>query len=622
MIHEIGNFVDTIPPAYHTEGLTPSQGLHILIDLDENGELKKDGYKSFLVKKRNEEIDYNFDFATRLQLAKLVDMNKPIDNKKKIHSAIPFVLIFKNIYTGNSPANKMQTKKEWVVLSVDERFERMVKTHLSNNVKLRIEDYYSFFIKHKDITDNEKTLLYLIKDFSNNKLFDKILSDANIKTTDYDNYINIYFNVPIEYLIKWHDIHIRAKVFNRDDFNTKDNEYGLSNFLNSAPAKKIFVTHRTTDYQVSNRINYKSGIKLALFKNLLMNRKLPSIVPIFIDKEELNGEFVRIFGRDTKQSFREVIRQLFELHKDIISNYYLINWANRGGIVVNDMDYVSSFKYYLNGFIIKNVMGIKNKAGELLRDEVIDNIFHFELSVVQRIFNNALIVKTKKETVLFKYFDDIDSNYTTPANYQNILKYRKNFYDYIYKSNEDALTGKIFYDIIMANVLSDIKQQDDRSFGIKEKLNILFSLNELFDKQNNNFKNIGDKTMASLIPEFQNNLRRLFNETDYHITSDSEFAFAAGQLIYYVLTKSQTSSKTHSLLEPFISKNDPQLFKLAITRGIEQYKHAFNFGSPRFEKLTSEVLGYDCKMNIKELLPVLLAGYFSQSLIYEKSNNQ
>jgi len=64
------------------------------------------------------------------------------------------------------------------------------------------------------------------------------------------------------------------------------------------------------------------------------------------------------------------------------------------------------------------------------------------------------------------------------------------------------------------------------------------------------------------------------------------------------------------------------LFKLAITRGIEQYKHAFDFGSTRFEKLTSEVLGYDCKMNIKELLPVLLAGYFSQSLIFEKSNNQ
>ena len=90
----------------------------------------------------------------------------------------------------------------------------------------------------------------------------------------------------------------------------------------------------------------------------MKNKKLPNIVPIFIDKEELNGEFVRIFSKDTKQSFREVIRQLFELHKENISNYYLINWANRGGIIINDVDYVSSFKYQLNDIMVKNIMGI------------------------------------------------------------------------------------------------------------------------------------------------------------------------------------------------------------------------------------------------------------------------
>lgn len=619
MVHEIANFVDTIPPSYHTEGLTPSQGLHILIDLDENGELKENGYKSFLVKKKNEDIDYDYDFALRGQLSKLQDMQKAVDIKKKIHSAVPYILLFKNLSTDDK---KTMKKKDWDSLHGDDRLESVIKPYLLNTVKERINSYYDFFINNNNANEDEIELLNQIKQFSNTHLFYKVLDDANIKLTDFGNYITVYFKVPIEYLTKWHDIHIRDKVFNKNDFNTNDDEYGLSNFLSSAPSKKIFMSHKTTDYQAINRIHYKTGIKLALFKNLLMNKKLPNIVPIFIDKEELNDEFVRIFGKDSKQSFREVIRQLFELHKENISNYYLINWANRGGIIINDVDYVSSFKYHINDIAVKNVMGIKNKEGELLRDEVINNIFHFETSIVHRIFNNALIVKTKKETILFKYFDDIDPNYTTPANYQNILKYRKNFYDYIYKSKEDALTGKILYDIIMANVISDIKQQGDKSFGIKEKLNVLFSLNGYFDRQNNNFNFIGDKNMASLIPEFQNNLRKLFQETEYHITNDGEFAFAAGQLIYYVLTKSQTSNKTHSLLEPFISKNDPQLFKLTIARGIERYKHAFEFGRPRFEKLSSEVLGYDCKTKIKELLPILLAGYFSQSLIYEKSINQ
>jgi hypothetical protein len=75
------------------------------------------------------------------------------------------------------------------------------------------------------------------------------------------------------------------------------------------------------------------------------------------------------------------------------------------------------------------------------------------------------------------------------------------------------------------------------------------------------------------------------------------------------------------LLEPYISKNDPALFKGMIARGIEQYKHALNFGHRRFNKLASEVLGYECTTPIKELLPVILAGYFFNSMIFEKTNS-
>jgi len=601
MIHEIENFVDTIPHAYHTEGLTPSQGLHILIDLNENGELKEK--KSVIINKKGELLDWNqenelkpiennYDFALREFYSGFITLNKALDSLKKIHSTSPYVLWFKPDSIGK------------IANSFNEYFK---------NCRLS-----------EDASEADQREFDNIKLFSEKELVELVKRDEKFKETDKKSYIKVYFQTDIEKLKKCNEQYLLNHLFLKDDFNVEigDSLFGLSGFLNGANVKKTFMKHPNAKFVVNNRISQKLAYNLYLFEKLLKNKKLPNIVPIFIDKEELNGEFVRIFSKDTKQSFREVIRQLFELHKENISNYYLINWANRGGIIINDVDYVSSFKYQLNDIMVKNIMGIKNKEGEFLRDEAIENVFQFELNIVQRIFNNALIVKTKKETVMFKYFDDIDPKYTTQSNYQNILQYRNNFYDYIYKSKEDAISGRIFYDIIVSNILGDIKQQDDKSYSIKEKLNMLFSLNELFDKQNNNFKNIGDKTMASLIPEFQNNLRRLFKETDYHITSDGEFAFAAGQLIYYVLTKSQTSSKTHSLLEPFISKKDPQLFKLAITRGIEQYKHAFDFGSTRFEKLTSEVLGYDCKMNIKELLPVLLAGYFSQSLIFEKSNNQ
>lgn len=59
---------------------------------------------------------------------------------------------------------------------------------------------------------------------------------------------------------------------------------------------------------------------------------------------------------------------------------------------------------------------------------------------------------------------------------------------------------------------------------------------------------------------------------------------------------------------------------MTIARGIEQFKHSLNFGHKKFEKLASEVLGYNCEKEIKKLLPTILAGYFSNNLLLEKNN--
>jgi len=246
----------------------------------------------------------------------------------------------------------------------------------------------------------------------------------------------------------------------------------------------------------------------------------------------------------------------------------------------------------------------------------LDNVFEFETVLLPKIFNNTLVVHTKKGDVLLKYFEQVNPSYTTVVNYQNVLKYRKSFYDFIYKSRRESITGVMFYDLMMSGILDDIKHYKHAD-SIKEKLNILFSLNANFDPENNNF---GGLDMSSIIPELQSKLNQILGDGDgLHIASDEEFAFAAGQLIYYILYQSETSNKTHALLEPYLTKSDPELFKTAITRGIEQYKHKLRFGHRRLQRLASEVLGYKPTKKIKDLLPVLLAGYFSDCLVFETS---
>lgn len=99
----------------------------------------------------------------------------------------------------------------------------------------------------------------------------------------------------------------------------------------------------------------------------------------------------------------------------------------------------------------------------------------------------------------------------------------------------------------------------------------------------------------------------------------AEFLFAAGQVIYFLLSKSKTSNPTHALLEPFLQKSNAAQLQNAIANAINAYKHEISFYKDRFERLASQVLAFDTNENLKNYQRYLLAGYFAPSVIY-KSN--
>lgn len=602
MIQEISRFVETIPDYYHTKDLPRAKGLHIFIDLEKNGIPKSNSYRSFLIDKKNKvfdlnikgeltEIDYQGDIEKREYYSRWIESNKALDSSKKIHSSNAFSLWFK--------AKNL--------LEIRDSFDGYFKKASENAAQDRDEQ------------------VRLIKVFCEQELIQLISADPKFKGVDKEDYVKVYFNVNLEIVKKDFESYLKKNIFNKEDYNLTSSEgeiVGLSGFLNGANIKKQFMLHKTSHYEVNNRISQKTALNLYKFERLLSHKKpydkLPNPLPIFIDKDELNKDVVRLYNDERVLHFREIIRRLFEQHQIDLSDYYLINWKNTAdGPMIYDFDFVPQFTYKLSGLEIKNPMGIKD-----FQEYKIEHIFQFEMKVVRILFNNRLVGEFNEEPY-FNYFGDINTKNISQINYQNILKYRTSFYDYIYKSRTQAITGKMFYDLIISTVMDDIKHDEEfaKTYTIREKLNILFSLNHIFDTNNNNFKGVN---MASKIPEYQERVRKLFSDENYHIAEDDEFAFAAGQLIYYILKQSKSSNKSHALLEPYISKSDPEQFQQMIIRGFDQYKHAFEWygsGKGRFEKLAGDILGYECKTNIKELLPVILAGYFSQSLIYEPSQN-
>ncbi len=607
MITEIAKFVETIPTRYHTEGLKPASGLHIIVELDESGNLKDDSYESYIISKKAEREPI-WDYLSEMEYySKWIDSNKCLDvggtGKMKIHSAIPYALWFR-------------------------------KDNL-DDISNRIFYYFKNIYDMQGIDDKEKKYIETIEHFCKIDLIGLIKNDPKLEKIKGSDYIKVYFRVDKEKVVKSYQRYLDRYLYLKDTFNIKLDDgrvVGMTSFLTGDNEKKVFLRHQTAPYVINERVDQEILKRLYQFEKLLLSepRKLPNPLPIFVDEKELNSEVVRLYrsNPDKPLTFHEIIRQLFEQKKEDLSKYYLMNWkkgivSNKLTAIINDFEFVPMFKYELGKILIRNVMEIQD-----YKERKIENVFELE-SVIDKQFFYKIQKETKYryENLFFNYFsDDVEpqKGYEIRAVVKNnLLKYRKAFYDYIYKSRTQAITGKMFYDLALSTIIDEIKQNDnfDETYTIREKLNILFSLNHIFDKNNNNFKGVN---MASKIPEYQERMRKIFNDENYHIAEDDEFAFAAGQLIYYILKQSKSSNKSHALLEPFISKSDPKQFRQMIIRGIDQYKHAFEWygsGKGRFEKLTGEIMGYECKTSINEMLPVILAGYFSQSLIYEPSQN-
>jgi CRISPR-associated protein Csh1 len=246
-----------------------------------------------------------------------------------------------------------------------------------------------------------------------------------------------------------------------------------------------------------------------------------------------------------------------------------------------------------------------------------NNVFDFQINIINNIFNNQLISSTKTGKLWIKYFDDIEIKPQyglTDTIYNLIYKYRYAWYSFVYKSMQQNISMTMINDMCKYSILDDIHRDKEmkNTFQIRKKLSIWFGLQPVFD---NHFKtnNMVNKTQE-LQEKFQDNIR----SESFHIEMDDEFAFATGQIIWKLLIQSESANRTHALLEPFLQKTDPMLLKQAIANTFNTYKHNFVLYPTKYEfdKLFSEVMGYiPDNANMKDHLPMILAGYFSKSFI-------
>jgi CRISPR-associated protein Csh1 len=385
--------------------------------------------------------------------------------------------------------------------------------------------------------------------------------------------------------------------------------------------KKIFLQHQSASFRYNYRIDGKSAQTIWKFYQLIKNKQLPNPLPIFVDRNEanLNIDVVKLFNKDGIVNYTSIIRSLLEKRKENLQNFYLL-FIQKGQII--DWDFVPTFEYR-----------VKNKNGEnvIIKDlfdkesktyfENSSDVFDFQRNIVNYIFNGQLVQETKTGSLWLRYFDDfeIKPEYGLTDTIDNLLQtYRYSWYCYIYKSMRQIITMTMVNEMCFNSVMDDIHHDEEmkKTSQIRKKISIWFGFQPIFDNQFN-INNMANKTK-----ELQETLRQISKDKSLHIVTDDEFAFAAGQIIWNLLVQSESANRTHALLEPFLQKTESVLLKQSIANTFNMYKHKFVLypNKYEFDKLFSEVMGYIPEnVNMKEHLPMILAGYFSESIFKKES---
>ncbi len=632
MIREIINFVKDLEkdyPEVFDLNKKPSPGLHLWVELDEEGNWKNNPLeegKDYVVYDGKEEMQtLHFKALKYESLGVRVGntMNKVLDKKKQIFSCSPFIVNFKIKSLKNNKLEGDGIKKISNLLPF--YFDNSIATCLEEEQEKQRQLAKAFKFELSNIL---QTIVRLKRDETEELPIISTLKD--------DLYICIYLNnLSLEEYKIAHEKYLKEKLFNVNDYNSEkeicSETWGVSNFINGTGAKfskKTFLQHKTAGFYkgVANRVQAKDTVALNTFEILQSNRVLPNPLPIFIDKSEFknNSEIVSVFNNEgeRKFSYPQLLKKIYEKDEQrILGNYYLLN-ISRG--VVNDFDLVSSFQYKLD-LKIENHLKIKRK-NELLQTIKLHTIFGFENNIVTKIFNNAL-VKKKNDAFTYNYFNDIDPNYVSGGDEiaNLILRFRKAFYDYIYKSRKQAITSIMFDEIMLTSIFSDVRHDEfkdgyhTKETSIKEKLNIWFSLYNNFNNNSNNREDMA-KTFKDLLAKMDlvaNDPEALLDKEDV-----GEFLFAAGQIIYFLLSKSKTSNPTFAMLEPFLQKSNAVQLQNAIGTAVNMYKHELGIHKDRFQRLASQVLVFPTDENLKNYQRYLLAGCFAPSAIYKKSKDK
>ncbi len=640
MIKELIHFTERLDEEFKNLGTSPKEGLHILlrINTDSNGLISIDTddfqYEQYTKKEKEAPSVFLNNCKSLHQNAWCIDTNKCFDlPMKAIHSCSPYSVAFKREHLeGGAKYKENEGKKKQIYERFEGYFSKAFSLFSDDAELERYTVFKHFFTlgKFSEILykiENENLAVSVMleeekcqlleqqkqakdkaeKETLKNKLAEVEQKLLKVKALDDASYIIFYLDLPLERYKEVHKKYLDDKLFNTDKYNTVPDEdgliFGTNNFLNGFNGNMPFLMHTTATFDITGRISNIEAKMLYELNKIFPNKTLPNPLPLFVYRDELLSQQVIDIYKESnfKFGYQEIVREVLKKDGNVLANYYLLFWQNtKDGLVFKDFDYVSNFEYKMNNLTVRNLFELKEKGGKADKHyHPIETIFDFE----DQIFKTLIQSKYRR----VDYFGDLnrDDYAQLDRSFESFSKYRKAIYDFVYKSQRQSIDGSSFNEMVFNSIMDDLKHEN--KYGVQEKLNIWYSLYDYFNpKQKLN--------MVNKLKEYQDFITDIISDNDPENITDESFAFAAGQVISYILSKSKSADRSYVLLAPYLQQAKCVEFKKAITNDFDRYKHE-NFSS-NFNKVAAFVMSYETNVNLKHLQPQILSGVFAKNQLF------
>ena len=517
-------------------------------------------------KKINGELNQYYGYFRAFDYySNLVDMNKPMDPKKTIHSnQIYSFFIKKDSIRENKLTKSIIEGYKKNLLNPEEKYNSKEAKELYKNIAEKLPKI------EKDIVED---IFLWIEDNVNENL----LENNNKK-----DYLKIFFveedlDKSLELFKNEHKRYIIPNIFNSNDYNKKIGEtiYGLSNNNMGLNAKKAFLENKTRRVSTPYLVNTDEILlQYAFYNYLLPEVKQGNYFIYFLENE--------IIPKTYKEGCPNGAKYLLNASysKDVdIKNFNVISKNNDEEIIIN-------FKEILHQ---KKKDTDEIEYGNLNREKMMNNINKI-------LFYNFLLGNF--------LLNDGDLDIKDIEIKKLLMKYRNAFYKWFYLNDEAEVKKnirKIYLDAVMVAI------GNGHFFKASQQLDFGFCLEKYFYGKS--------ELMEEIMNVKEVFLNHTLSEEEWEFLNDEEYFFAVGQILAYINYMRNSKAKSLNFIKQLTFVKNIDVLKEKIKKIVISYSHIFETKNKKINRTISNISLYQPK---EIRIDILLAGFTADIIFFKK----